>query len=74
MDVDLNELIQYRLRNFAVKIEDTHGGSLYPKGEEMCLSITQNGFQWQSIALTKDEARQVIKKLEEWLNDSQTGE
>ena len=67
-DTNHNELLRnYRKEHFAVELHDPQGGSLYLPNDEKILSITHNGRQWESIALTKIEASQVIESLQKWL-------
>ena len=70
MDIDYGNLREYREQKFEAKIEEVHGGSLYPAGEEKCISVTHNGNQWQSIALTKKEAKILQKVISEWVEDT----
>ncbi len=62
---EIEQLIDYRLKHFAVEINEVCGGSFIK--EEKSLSVTHNGNTWASIALTKQEAEQVIKALQKWL-------
>ena len=63
----LEQMIAYRKKHFAVEITEVRGGSDYK--DEKLLSITHNGNQWTSISLIKQEARQVIEELQEWLRE-----
>ncbi len=56
--------LKYRKKHFAIEIKL----SRYPEEKgELELSITRNGFQWQSLSLLRSEAEAVIKALTEAL-------
>lgn len=57
---DLKALLEYRKRNFAVKIEPSRHAD---EQGEIVLSVTHNGYQWTSISLLKSEIPQVVKAL-----------
>ncbi len=51
-----------RDKHFDVKVEETDEfWKLYP--DEVELSITTNGMQWNTISLNKREAKMVVEKL-----------
>jgi hypothetical protein len=61
------QLTKHRKDHFAAEVEAV----LHPICEgEFALRTTTNGFQWMSISLLPDEARQVIKLLEEYLRNN----
>ena len=58
------EMRAYRASKFAIEVgKDRHGID-----GEIALSITHNGYQWQTVALFPDEARKVIKALSDYLD------
>ncbi len=61
---DPSATLRYRKKHFAIEIKP----SRYPEEEgELEMSITRNGFQWQSLALLRGEAEAVILALTEAL-------
>ncbi len=60
------ELINHRIKNFNCRIEPCR----HPIVEnELNLSVTHNGKQWSTISLTPDEAKTVIMRLKEYLEE-----
>lgn len=58
---------EYRKAKFRVKVNSNEDRS-YLDSEEMALSVTHNGYQWTSIALTEAEAVAVIRELRGFLD------
>ena len=55
------KIIESRKKKFAVAIEDVR----HPFAEgEIRLMVTHNGYQWSSMSLLPDEAKQVIATLQ----------
>jgi hypothetical protein len=52
------QMKESREKNFAVEVSD----SKYHNGE-ICLSVTTNGYQWQTMSFTPDELTKVIAAL-----------
>lgn len=61
IDSDLEErLLRHRIENFSAKVEPCR----HPQAEgELSLSVTTNGFQWQSMSLLPVEMAEVIAVL-----------
>ena len=64
-DMDLS-LLKSRMGNFRVEVK-TSDSPLFGEADELLLSVTQNGHQWQGIRLLPNEARKVILALENYL-------
>ena len=56
---------KYRESHFRVKADSNERPWL--SDEELSLSITHNGYQWTSVALTEAEAVAVIAELRRYL-------
>lgn len=57
----------YRQKKFAVEV----GPANHPMiTGEMKISITHNGYQWASLALSPDEARKLITEINKYLAKS----
>ncbi len=61
----LADVLANRRSKFAAKLEPAR----YPECPgDMVLSITHNGYQWQSVSLLPDEMKAVLKLLNEHLD------
>ena len=61
---EVNErMTAYRKKHFAVEV----GPSRWGCGDEINVSITSNGYQWQSISLMPDEIERVMDALKPFL-------
>jgi hypothetical protein len=54
-------LLEYRRKNFAVKVRRDHDRLWHPNG--ITLSVTTNGYQWSAISLLPEEIDRVIAAL-----------
>lgn len=58
-------MLEYRRKRFAVEvIKDRH------LADGICLSVTSNGNQWQTIRLMREEIPRVIAALQERLKEA----
>jgi len=56
----MDGMLEYRKKNFAVEVKP----SSHPiEDGEICLSITTNGYQWQTFSLLKSEVDRVVEAL-----------
>ena len=60
------DMLIHRREKFAVEVKKSRSPEFDDEGE-LSLSITHNGYQWQSIGLLLCEARKVIAELENYL-------
>jgi hypothetical protein len=59
-DLGREDLREYRRKNFKVEVTKQRSPNF---AGELSLSVTHNGYQWQSVGLMPDEAAQVIEAL-----------
>jgi len=62
-DIDIKRLVDFRRKNFAVKVEDVPEEDR-KWGSDIVLSVTPNGTQWTPIGLSREEALVVIRELQ----------
>jgi len=68
MDESMKDsLLRYRREHFRVEVKPT----INPEFDgQMTLSVTLNGYQWQTIGLLHDEAEKVVSALTSRLSQS----
>jgi len=57
--------LKYRAARFKVKVEPDDTPAI---PDELLLKISHNGYQWTTLSLSPDEARQVARKLNLYLD------
>lgn len=62
-DNSREEMAMYRTANHKVTTEPSMHGD-YPN--ECLLKVTHNGYQWQSVSLSEQEAKEVINELSKY--------
>jgi hypothetical protein len=63
------DLREHRRRNFKAEVTLQRSPNF---AGEFSLSITHNGYQWQSIGLMPEEAEQVIAALRSFIDSAKT--
>lgn len=66
-ETEIKKLQDYRRERFAVEVKASIGRADPVSPGEFVISVTHNGYQWSTMNLMPDEARQMVKDVNAYL-------